>query len=787
MPRLPDWQAVGQPRIAESGRPVASIATDAVGEGMRSLGGSLGRVGARIQKSVDEENAADAKVNSAQADAYLLRKNAEYQDKIKNDPDSYESWDKDYKAHSQKALSEAGALIKDADTRRLWTAQRSGTVERWNEQVKKQAWSTGRDKYLAFNQTAMDDFLKKALDPATPEPDKVMYIDTAKGIINDARQRGYVSDVQAKEWQDRWLNGYVVNRIQMMPPQQRIAEISGGLAKGANASEKSVYDFFTSKGLLPHQAAAIVGNLVQESRLNTGARNPGDGRDGSDSIGLGQWNGKRAQALKAFAAERGKPVTDRDTQLEFVWRELNGSESRTLARLKAARNVDEATAAFIGYERPKGWSEANPRGGHGWDNRLKHAQRVLGGPSELAKMLPPEQQQKVIQSSMRELDVARKQDAFRVNSLAQDHLQAISDSGQGLPAERFNYDIAAQALGPERAKMIQMEADRRQKVYDATAGMATQPDDEILRRVASLRPNAGSQQRPDAAVEDDATAPAKKGYEGYAADMDAYDKARKKAQAFIEARRKDPALAVDNFENVQAARNAKQYETIGGLQVMTPSSAQELVRQRLVAQQTLGIENPMTITKPEADVIARQLRMIGPDNREGMTKFLDSLQRTYGDYADDVLAATLQHARVSAELSRFASSLLMGLQRGAIPSAYQANVLYSLQDMDQLDRAMGGMFGDGSGTARGNSDLPPGFQYTGSLGGMMLRQQAAPNAPQKPAAPPAQGDMNMQAVGDFKRYIAGQMTLDELYQLYPKEQVDAVVKEIQQRPMRGAK
>jgi|GEM_PF-2368306 len=133
---------------------------------------------------------------------------------------------------------------------------------------------------------------------------------------------------------------------------------------------------YIARGISPVMAAGIIGNLVQESSLNTSALNAGDGSDGSDSIGLGQWNGPRARALKAFAAERGASPDDFSTQLDFVLHELETTEGAAFARLKAARTVDEATAAMIGYERPAGWSPDNPRGGHGWNNRLAMAAKA---------------------------------------------------------------------------------------------------------------------------------------------------------------------------------------------------------------------------------------------------------------------------------------------------------------------------------------------------------------------------------------------------------------------------
>lgn len=130
------------------------------------------------------------------------------------------------------------------------------------------------------------------------------------------------------------------------------------------------------------QASGIVGNLIQESSMNTGAINRGDGSDGSNSIGIAQWNGQRAKGLHSFAGERGSDVSNLDTQLDYIHHELNSSESAAGNRLRNADNVFDATAAMIGFERPQGWSAKNPTAGHGWDNRLSHAKGLMGSAGE---------------------------------------------------------------------------------------------------------------------------------------------------------------------------------------------------------------------------------------------------------------------------------------------------------------------------------------------------------------------------------------------------------------------
>jgi len=127
------------------------------------------------------------------------------------------------------------------------------------------------------------------------------------------------------------------------------------------------FEYYVSQGLSPVQAAGIVGNLQGESGqgLNPNAVNRGDGRDGSDSIGIGQWNSTRAQALREYAAAKGVPWNDLNTQLEFLHQELKGPERGAYDRLMAAKTPEEAGQAMLAFERPKDWNKpgAHPERG----------------------------------------------------------------------------------------------------------------------------------------------------------------------------------------------------------------------------------------------------------------------------------------------------------------------------------------------------------------------------------------------------------------------------------------
>lgn len=178
------------------------------------------------------------------------------------------------------------------------------------------------------------------------------------------RRQKWEADAAESKW--RW-------KFKENAPEA-LAQISSPV--GGNTGR--AYQRLISKGWTPAQAAGIVGNLSAESGLNTQARNPGDGQDGSDSIGVAQWNGGRARALKQFAAARGTDWHDLDTQIDFLDHELRTSERGAGETLARATNAEEAAAAFVGYERPAGWTPGNARGAMHWDKRRDAALRIAG-------------------------------------------------------------------------------------------------------------------------------------------------------------------------------------------------------------------------------------------------------------------------------------------------------------------------------------------------------------------------------------------------------------------------
>ena len=156
--------------------------------------------------------------------------------------------------------------------------------------------------------------------------------------------------------------GFMNNMAQThSEPSQNITYTAKQDLQGA---KKKAMEFFQSKGLSAHQAAGIVGNLIIESSLNTTIKG-----DGGKALGIAQWHPDRQEGLKNLAKRRGTEISDLNTQLEYVWEELNTGYKNALSKILNSKNVKEATTAFMThYEKP---------GIPHFEKRLKEAENLL--------------------------------------------------------------------------------------------------------------------------------------------------------------------------------------------------------------------------------------------------------------------------------------------------------------------------------------------------------------------------------------------------------------------------
>ena len=114
-----------------------------------------------------------------------------------------------------------------------------------------------------------------------------------------------------------------------------------------SGNEKIAFDYFVGKGLTEIQAAAIVGNLQQESNVNPSSVQPGGpGRGIAQWSSGARWNVTHNDNVASYAAEQGESVHSLDLQLGFIWYELENFPQYGLASLRNASTVSQAVFVF---------------------------------------------------------------------------------------------------------------------------------------------------------------------------------------------------------------------------------------------------------------------------------------------------------------------------------------------------------------------------------------------------------------------------------------------------------
>lgn len=152
-----------------------------------------------------------------------------------------------------------------------------------------------------------------------------------------------------------------------MPPEQAKAQ----------AMQHAQY-LIQNHGFSPEQAAAMVGNLYQESGFN-----PTAVHDNGTGFGMGGWRLERRDALLNFAKQAGRDPRDPQTQLDFFATELKGRPE--FAQFQQAQTPQDRQNALMTYFRPAGWTPQTPQAGHGYGNRVQFAQTFAGGQPQVAQ------------------------------------------------------------------------------------------------------------------------------------------------------------------------------------------------------------------------------------------------------------------------------------------------------------------------------------------------------------------------------------------------------------------
>ena len=191
-------------------------------------------------------------------------------------------------------------------------------------------------------------------------------LDNAKKLADENKAKGYIV------FDSDGAVAYDPNAVAAPPPSQPAPSAE---------NDAIIWGFLSGKGLNGYAVAGLMGNLFAESGLiptnlqNTYEKSLGmtdaqytagvdDGsytnfiRD-SAGYGLAQWTfWSRKEALLNFVKAAGTSIGDMFTQLEFLWKELQGYTAMMNVLLKATSVRQASDVVLLQFERPADQSEA---------------------------------------------------------------------------------------------------------------------------------------------------------------------------------------------------------------------------------------------------------------------------------------------------------------------------------------------------------------------------------------------------------------------------------------------
>lgn len=672
MPKLLDFTALGQRETGRTGRPAASVNLTEDKAAFAGIGNSIARVGDTVQGFVNQQQADDTRISTANATANMLKKQNEFLENVRNNPDDFPNWEKQFDQHIAQARQESAGLISDPRQRKLWDAQQGTVVENWRSGIKKQAFDRQRDSYMGQTQTDIEELRRIALDPNTPEGDKALHIETAANMIEDARRRGFISDQTARDWSQRWREGYAVSKMEMLSPSERLQRLQSahgvtqsglvppvdgtfaggpksvyGAARGPTRAHAGV-DWQAENGT---PARSAIGGKVVYVGSHSGYGNTVDvlGSDGNVHRYALHEGGVQVKIGDAVTAgQQIGTVGGRHVHNEII---RNGSQAWRLstsgqfgATSRQGDRDDQTLDPMAVYGLKPGarvnGSSSQPAGSLGaYREESGGAPLQMATPDPIASLIPPDKRQQMIERAKLEDERDRRQEGLTVQQLIQDDQNSLLATGIG--AKSLTYDRVANALGKERADIWQQGRVAAFETFQNTRGMEEMTDDQLRVHAQKFQPS-----------ETDAG-------EGFTQKLQIYQNVEKRAQDILKQRAEDPAAAVENTPSVQAARQSLQGDNSVG-------AREAFIFTRMQQQELLGVPKSLQspITVAEAKTYASKMRPLARGQADAANQdqviqgIIQEIEQSYGKYAPDVLKQVLYHVTLKRDAADVLSNAI---------------------------------------------------------------------------------------------------------------------------------
>lgn len=194
-----------------------------------------------------------------------------------------------------------------------------------------------------------------------------IHIDTGRGRVwEGARAKWFTDAIKAAGWypgkpglQDVKTNPVTANTASNTATTTTESDRTSSEAKSKKEVAELLKEKAKANGYTDVQTAAILASADAESDFNPNALG-----DKGTSYGLFQWHDTstgsgRWSGLKDYAASTGGDWKSAETQADYFFYELNGSESRAGNALRNASTTGEAADAMASFERFAGYDNPN--------------------------------------------------------------------------------------------------------------------------------------------------------------------------------------------------------------------------------------------------------------------------------------------------------------------------------------------------------------------------------------------------------------------------------------------
>lgn len=227
MAKLPDFQALGQPQIGESRRPISSVDTAALARGAAATAASLKDIGTGLASAGRDISATAAQQERDKDELELAKAESEYLVRAKRLDDGLagettaDKLKERYEPEYGKARDEAAAMISNPRVRELWLAKRAPDVEGRLIRIGDKAFALQKDSEIAGVNVRLEEIRESALSAQDPA-ERSRLVRLGNELITGLETAGYIDKTAAEKSRRAFAQDYAIAAVSVLPPEEQV-------------------------------------------------------------------------------------------------------------------------------------------------------------------------------------------------------------------------------------------------------------------------------------------------------------------------------------------------------------------------------------------------------------------------------------------------------------------------------------------------------------------------------------------------------------------------------------